>query len=213
MKTMTLILAGGAALLSIPALAAMGAGGAGHHAGHGGHGGPGMPMMMGMDPSKPTARADVESMVKAHFAKLDTNTDGFLVKEEVAAAHQAMKAERRDAHFKEMDSDGNGSISRAEFDARVAARPAGEPEDGPEGHGAMQSGHKSMGGGMRGGMGERMFTRADANQDGRVSLAEALAKPLQHFDQVDSNKDGVLSPAERESAHQAMRAKRKGAED
>jgi hypothetical protein len=208
MKTLTLILTGSAVLLSIPALAAMKHGGTGHH------GGPGRAMMMGMDPAKPVARAEIESMVKAHFAKIDTNKDGFLIKDEVAAAHQAMMAERRDADFKDMDTDGNGAIARAEYDAQLAAH---HPDKAAEGHQGMGLDHKDMGHGREragtGGIAERMFLRADVDKDGRVSLAEALAKPLQHFDQSDSNKDGVLTPAERESELQAMKAKRRSAAD
>jgi hypothetical protein len=220
MKRLTAILASGAALLAVPAIAAMGAGDNGHPAGNGAdQGGPDKPMMMGMDPSKPAARPEIESMVKMHFAELDTNKDGFLTKAEVDAAHQAMMAERQDAHFKEMDSDGNGSISRAEFDARMAARPTGEHGDGPDAMGhdhhgmGPGMGHAAMGGHRGGGMGERMFESADADKDGRVSLAEALAKPLQRFDQADSNKDGILTPAERQSARQSRQTKRNSAGD
>ena len=52
-----------------------------------------------------------------------------------------------------------------------------------------------------------MFEMADANKDGRVSLAEAQAAALQHFDMVDANRDGRISPEERMQMHQRMRAR------
>jgi len=52
-------------------------------------------------------------------------------------------------------------------------------------------------------MGSGWFARADANKDGKVSLAEAEAGALAMFDKVDTNHDGAISPAE----HDAMRAK------
>lgn len=153
--------------------------------------------------SGPMTRSSVESKVKEHFAKVDSNADGFVDKAEASGAHEKRMAERRDRHFKEMDANADGSISRAEFDARHA-----EPNamGGMKGHGAGH--HAGMGKGM--GMmmhgGDRMFERADANKDGRVSLAEAIALPMAHFERADTNKDGTISPEERKAAHEKMRA-------
>jgi len=61
-----------------------------------------------------------------------------------------------------------------------------------------------MGMGMGGG---QWFERADADKDGKLTLAEAQAGPLAMFDKVDANKDGVISPEEHEAARDAMRAK------
>ena len=46
-------------------------------------------------------------------------------------------------------------------------------------------------------MGAAMLKMADANRDGRVSLAEATAGALRHFDMMDGNRDGRLTPEER----------------
>ena len=58
-------------------------------------------------------------------------------------------------------------------------------------------------GGM--GFGGHLFEMADANKDGRVSLAEAQAAALEHFDRADLNHDGKLTPEERQQARQLMR--------
>jgi hypothetical protein len=59
-----------------------------------------------------------------------------------------------------------------------------------------------------GGFGGRLFEMADANKDGRVSLAEAQAAALAHFDRADTNRDGQITPEERSKAHATMRERR-----
>ena len=149
----------------------------------------------------PITRGAIESMVKEHFAKVDANGDGFVNKAEAAGAREKMTAEMRDRHFKEMDANADGSISRAEFDAHHAEPMA---MGGMKEHGAGH--HPGMGMAMMMHGGDRMFERADANKDGRVSLAEAIALPMALFEKADANKDGTISPEERKAAHEKMRA-------
>jgi hypothetical protein len=49
------------------------------------------------------------------------------------------------------------------------------------------------------------MAKIDANHDGNISRAEAANHPrlLQHFDQIDTNKDGVLSKEERQAFAQS----------
>lgn len=159
--------------------------------------------------SGPMTRSAVEAKVKEHFAKVDANGDGYIVKAEADAAHEKMKSEMRDRHFKTMDANGDGSISRAEFDAghhegmaMGEAKPGGHAMGAMKGHGA---GHGPAMGMMMRHHGD-MFGRADTDKDGRVSLAEALAVPMAHFDKADTNKDGTITPEERKAAHEKMRA-------
>jgi len=46
-------------------------------------------------------------------------------------------------------------------------------------------------------MGERMIVMADSDHDGKITLAEAEAMAVKHFDEMDKNRDGQLSPDER----------------
>ena len=152
--------------------------------------------------SKPEARADVQQHVQRMFARLDTNHDGFITKDEVAAVEaqfQARTQQRAETRgqgpdrataFDRLDTNHDGVISRDEF---AAAKP-----------GFMGMRHA----GFRHGFGAQMFEQADTNHDGRVSLAEAQALALQHFDQADLNHDGILTPDERRQAHQMMRSQR-----
>lgn len=178
----SLLIAGAALFVaSVPVLAASQDGGEGHH--------------MAM---KDITRADAEAKVKARFAAADTNKDGVVTQEEVKALREARMAEHRDARFKHMDTNGDGSISRAEFDASAQSRHsrmADSSKDGPRagGHGGYGRHHR----GMEMGMGGRMFEKADANKDGKVTLAEATSAAMTHFDAVDTDKNGTISAQER----------------
>ncbi|MDQ4419024.1 EF-hand domain-containing protein [Sphingobium sp. DEHP117] len=177
----TLLIAGGAALaLAIPAIAISQSGA--------------MPMM------KPDmTRAQMEAMVKDHFAKADANKDGALTKEEAKASMDERRADRLEDHFKAMDSNGDGSISRDEFFAGhrggrgPMAQGHGDHDAGKSPAGHMGHGMKGMG--MK--MGDRMFDKADANNDGKVTQAEATSAATSHFDAMDADKNGTVTAGER----------------
>lgn len=172
-------------------------------------------MMMKAD----MTRAQVEAMVKEKFAMADTNKDGAITMAEVDAARAARHAERMDARFKAMDANNDGSISRAEFDAaheRMGPQGMGRGE-GPGMGAGMGPGHHGMGPGMMHGMGKGgpgmgmkfnagMFERADANKDGKVTLAEETKAALTHFDEVDADKNGTVTAQERMNFWKSKRA-------
>jgi hypothetical protein len=53
-----------------------------------------------------------------------------------------------------------------------------------------------------------MFEMADANRDGRVSLAEAQSAALAHFDKADLNHDGKITPDERHQVRETIHIER-----
>ena len=129
---------------------------------------------MTMGHDKVMTRAEVQGHVARMFAQADTNRDGVITKAEADAAHQAMSGK------------GQRAVKMA---------------------GHMKGGHGMGGMGMVGmgkGMGGKMFERADANHDGRLTLAEAQAQAFAHFDMMDTNRDGRITPKERQAAHQRM---------
>jgi len=146
-------------------------------------------------------RADVQAHVQRMFARFDLNHDGFITKDEIASAksqfaarmeqRRAGRAAKRASMFDRIDTNHDGVISREEF---AAAPNAGR-------FGARMAR-------MHRGFGQAMFDMADANKDGRVSLAEAQQLALQHFDRADINHDGVVTPDERKQARQLIRAQR-----
>jgi len=78
----------------------------------------------------------------------------------------------RDAAFAKFDTDNNGSISKAEFDAHAKLPTIREPEAKP------------------------FLDKFDANKDGAISKDEFRAPTIANFENLDKNKDGTLSVAE-----------------
>jgi len=150
-------------------------------------------------------RAEVSEHIAKMFAKLDANHDGFITKGEIEAVHAKMGD--RGAMFDRLDTNHDGNISRQEFMAggpgvreervmimRDGPGGAGAPFPPIDGHPGMMRMHMHMGGMAMGG---HLFEMADANHDGKVSLAEAQAAALAHFDKADLNHDGKITPDER----------------
>lgn len=90
----------------------------------------------------------------------------------------------RVAMFNRTDTDHDGFLSQAERDAARQQRGAGGP-GGPGG-----------GGGPGGPGGRSGMNNADANNDGRVSRQEFMAQPNRLFERLDTDRNNVISPAE-----------------
>lgn len=172
-------------------------------------------------------RDEVVQHVRTMFSRLDTNHDGFITKEEVAAFHARMSGmrdamssgmaeHRMEMHgpgegmampdpnkmFDQLDTNHDGVISRQEFLAghreMHERRIVMMRRKGSYGDGGMHA--------MGAGFGEHLFAMADANHDGRVSLQEAETAALAHFDRMDLNHDGRVTPEERREVHESMGA-------
>lgn len=91
----------------------------------------------------------------------------------ISRAEYLSAQHKGDALFNELDGNRDGQVTRAEFLAR--AEPAMQPK----------------------------FDRLDTNRDGIVSRAEVQASRSARFDKMDLNRDGQLTPAEVETAYNA----------
>ncbi|HSQ99085.1 MAG TPA: EF-hand domain-containing protein [Sphingomicrobium sp.] len=156
-------------------------------------------------------RADVEARVRKVFARLDTNHDGFITRDELSAidAQREQRIEQRAEHFDpakafaRLDLNHDGKITVAEAEAARAQHvesKAGEP---------VKAQATAIGG---------LFARADTNKDGVITRAEfdamgeQIKARLEHagakrgdaqtrmFLMADTNKDGRISLAEMEQA-------------
>lgn len=180
-------------------------------------------MRMQREPMRVHTRNEVVQHVRDLFARLDTNRDGFITRDEAGAAQQAMGGDMRErfaqrlaerggtmpdrsAAFDRLDTNKDGMISRQEF---TSARPQIERHvfvmrNGPDGQAAAPGMMHMHGIGMHG----RMFETADVNRDGKISLQEMTSVALQHFDSADANHDGQLTPAERMQMRERMKMQR-----
>lgn len=120
---------------------------------------------------------------------------------ETPAERHARWVEHRNEAWSSADADGNGSLSRAEYDAMTEARRVRMREH------MQQAGDEGLRHrGMRRG---DHFARMDSDGDGRVTLAELSERALARFDRADADHDGTVTPEERRAARQAMRAERR----
>lgn len=115
-----------------------------------------------------------------------------------------------DRHFKEMDTDADGMISKAEFDAAHDKhfKEMDTDSDGKLSRDEMKAGHMGM---MEQGK-NKHFDEADANHDGALTREEAKKMPRlsKRFDEVDTNKDSQVTREELDAAMKKMRKGRDG---
>jgi Ca2+-binding EF-hand superfamily protein len=140
------------------------------------------------------------------LAAYDANKDGKLDERERATMHQA----RMDERFAELDTDKNGSLSRAEanqpcglanrFDAIDADK------NGTVTLAEIQASMKKMARETHKRAAER-FKAADTDNDGSLTREEAKAMPnvAKNFDAIDADKSGTVTGKE---IHDYMRAHR-----
>ncbi|MBO9668920.1 MAG: EF-hand domain-containing protein [Sphingobium sp.] len=147
----------------------------------------------------PETRAELKTQLEARFDRMDANHDGKIDEKD----REARRAARIAEHFAEIDTDKNGSISKAEF-------AAAEEHRGPPRFGQMEGPGRAM-----------LFSRRSREgvmmMRGRLPFApppggfarkpgDALTKSdfvnqgLARFDKVDTDHDGKISAAERDAA-------------
>lgn len=120
------------------------------------------------DVSKAERRAFHQQMRQKHFEKKDQNGDGQLSQDELTRMPEAV--------FQKLDADQSGGLS------------ADELSKGHHGRGFHKRGHGRHFG--------RMFKRADADDDGKITREEMRAAAEKLFDRMDTNKDGALTREE-----------------
>lgn len=126
----------------------------------------------------PVSRSDFIATMDAEFKRIDADKNNVLTRTEieqwqrVVAVAQAQANNR--ALFTRLDTDRNGYISPTEFSSLQTPTPA--PNAAP------------------------LLGQTDFNKDGSVTLVEYRAGKLVNFDQIDTDRDGVVSIAEMKAA-------------
>jgi len=110
----------------------------------------------------------------SQFHQIDADKNGQLTRTEIEQ-HQQQSAiaeakARNRAQFTELDTNKNGQLSPTEF-AKLTP-PTAAANAGP------------------------MLAREDGNRDSQISLVEHRSATLANFDRLDTDKDGVVTPAE-----------------
>jgi Ca2+-binding EF-hand superfamily protein len=197
-------------------------------------------------------REEIRILRTATFTRLDTNRDGFLAQDEMAAGMAAMRrgsgeeagrpqagteggpdsgprgGHRGGPNLASADTNRDGAVSRAEFDAAISANQARRNaeaganrdrlfaaldanRDGSLSSAEMAAAPARHKGNRGGGMGPMRDgggrPNLDTNNDQKVSLAEWLARPEPLFDRGDANNDGRVT---REEAAALVRQGRGG---
>ena len=127
----------------------------------------------------PIPRAQFIVEMDAQFHKMDADRNGLITRTEVEAYQRgvalAATAQRARTAFTALDADKNGQLSFAEFEKLVAAQPVTAN-------------------------GQPFMAQMDLSKDGQISLIEHRTATLANFDRMDTDKDGVVSPAEMKAA-------------
>lgn len=131
---------------------------------------------------KPVSRTEFVKNIDARFAAIDTNHDGKLSLDELAAEQQremqkakALLIQKLTAQFHALDTNHDGQLSLQEF---LAVAPGVRANETPQ----------------------DLLRRFDANHDGKISADEFRAPQVAQFNRIDTNHDGVISPAEAAAA-------------
>lgn len=123
-------------------------------------------------------------------------------------------AEQIDAEFKRLDSNSDGKISKTEIQSAVdkmtsnTAAEIKKRQDeefsklDKDKNGQLSLAEYEAGVTIkpRAGAADQRLQVFDTNKDGVITPAEFRSKPLAEFDRVDTNKDGVVSEAEMKAA-------------
>lgn len=119
------------------------------------------------------------------FERADTNGDGVVSAEEIAAA--------REARFDKMDVDGDGYLTEADREAAKAKHEA-KRADRMEKRRAKREEHRA---------------EIDTDGDGKISREEFMAAESGRLAQMDADGDGNITKEEAEAAKESFKKKRK----
>lgn len=119
-------------------------------------------------------RAKFAAQMDAQFRQIDTDGNGQLTGTEIEkfeSQKALVEAQKRNEDlFDQLDTNKNGQISATEF-SKLVREPAGVSA-------------------------QPMLSREDGNRDSQISLVEHRTATLANFDRLDTDKDGVVTPAE-----------------
>lgn len=112
--------------------------------------------------------------------------------------HRGMRHGKRGGIFcMNADTNKNGSVTRAEFDASIKAQFDAAATNGALSKDAFYQMKEKRADARK----AKRFERLDTNKDGKVTLEEFSARQDKMFTRMDKNKDGVISKDEMKAMH------------
>ena len=155
------------------------------------------------------SQAEFTAKAVERLQAADGNGDGTVTAEERRAAGEARRAEHMTQRFARLDTNNDGAISQAEFEAAPAMRGGRDGRRGGRGEGrggwARDAGQGGEGArAMRGPRGE-WGARAER---GPVTVEQAQARAAERFARMDANNDGYLTAEDRAANREAMTERR-----
>lgn len=142
------------------------------------------------------------------FERTDANSDGRITSAEANSASQE--------RFKKMDANHDGVVDLQEALAlhenhrKERAKARGQANSKGEGKAAKGEHAKHR---RRGKFAKRLFRRMDADNNGKVTLSEAMAAGQRHFKRMDANSDGEVTRDEMSNRRPKHRGHRKHGKD
>lgn len=137
---------------------------------------------------RPVTRTAFISGIDASYKRLDSNNDGSVTEAEIQAAQaraeqavDALMIKRRAEIFAKFDTNKDGQLSAAEFNAGSPMQQRPRPDPAV------------------------VLAKLDSNKDKKVSAAEFRAPPLANFEKMDLNNDGTISVDEQKKARTASK--------
>ena len=121
----------------------------------------------------PISRAVFLASMDTEFRKMDADKNGSLTRAEIEAFDRAVSVVKAQAKnrqlFARLDADHNGQLSAAEFSRLASSAPVNAAP---------------------------MLSRMDLNRDQALTLVEYRTATLSNFDRMDTDKNGIVTPAE-----------------
>lgn len=188
------------------------AGAAGQNGGRGdwggGHGGPLRLKRLDTDHDGAVTRAEFMTPRKGEFARLDANKDGVADQAEMSAPIEQRSEYRIKRLMKRLDANGDGKVTREEFQDGPRARFAARDLNSDGTIGADE--RPGRGGRSRGWFGfgsDKPERKGEDRTDGRpgMTLDSVLAETEAEFKRSDANADGALDSTELAAAETARR--------
>ena len=161
------------------------------------------------------SKAEMPEWLHYNFSRLDTNKDGKISKDELhkGAAYLQRRGRPSDTVLIliEMSDCDDGCAEEAQRAYQLLYK-LDKNKDGKLDANELKAGREQI---LRDRV-ARIMKRLDADKDGKISRAEARGLLKEHFDQLDTNKDGFVDQAELTAGAAAKHAKdkeHKGKED